>query len=53
MSQADDRFAIIRVLDRYAEVLDARDWDGDRTYKLHSGITSKPGRYVKYPGVAP
>jgi hypothetical protein len=27
MSQADDRFAIIRVLDRYAEILDARDWD--------------------------
>lgn len=27
MSQADDRFAIIRVLDRYAEVLDTRDWE--------------------------
>ena len=24
---------------------------GDRTYKLHSGITSEYGRYVKYPGV--
>ena len=30
MSQADDRFAIIRVLDRYAEVLDTRDWDALR-----------------------
>lgn len=27
MSQADDRFSIIRVLDRYAEVLDTRDWN--------------------------
>ena len=28
MGEADDRFAIIAVLDRYAEVLDSRDWDG-------------------------
>ena len=28
MSDADDRFAIIAVLDRYAEVLDTRDWPG-------------------------
>ena len=27
MSDADDRFAIIAVLDRYAECLDTRDWD--------------------------
>lgn len=26
MSDADDRFAIIETLDRYAECLDARDW---------------------------
>lgn len=26
MSEADDRFAIIEVLDRYADVLDTRDW---------------------------
>ncbi len=28
MSDADDRFAIIAALDRYAEVLDLRDWEG-------------------------
>ena len=28
MSDADDRFAIIAVLDRYAECLDQRDWPG-------------------------
>ena len=28
MGQADDRFAIIAVLDRYAECLDTRDWSG-------------------------
>ena len=28
MSDADDRFDIIAVLDRYAEVLDERDWRG-------------------------
>ena len=28
MSDADDRFAIIAVLDRYAECLDTRDWAG-------------------------
>ena len=28
MSDTDDRFAIIAVLDRYAEVLDTRDWPG-------------------------
>ena len=28
MSAADDRFAIIAVLDRYAECLDTRDWAG-------------------------
>lgn len=28
MSDADDRFAIIAVLDRYAECLDTRDWSG-------------------------
>ena len=28
MSAADDRFEIIAVLDRYAEVLDTRDWPG-------------------------
>jgi 3-phenylpropionate/cinnamic acid dioxygenase small subunit len=28
MSLADDRFAIIAALDRYAECLDTRDWDG-------------------------
>jgi hypothetical protein len=28
MSEADDRFEIIGVLDRYAECLDARDWKG-------------------------
>jgi 3-phenylpropionate/cinnamic acid dioxygenase small subunit len=28
MSEADDRFAIIAVLDRYAEVLDRRSWSG-------------------------
>lgn len=28
MSAADDRFAIIATLDRYAECLDARDWQG-------------------------
>lgn len=27
MSAADDRFAIIAVLDRYSECLDTRDWD--------------------------
>ncbi|MBK7948409.1 MAG: nuclear transport factor 2 family protein [Deltaproteobacteria bacterium] len=27
-SAADDRFAIIAVLDRYSECLDARDWTG-------------------------
>ena len=27
-SAADDRFAIIAVLDRYSECLDARDWPG-------------------------
>lgn len=27
MSRADDRFAIIEVLDRYADVLDTRDWE--------------------------
>jgi hypothetical protein len=27
VTEAEDRFAIIRVLDRYAEVLDTRDWD--------------------------
>jgi hypothetical protein len=26
MSEADDRFAIIATLDRYAECLDTRDW---------------------------
>ena len=28
MSEADDRFAIIATLDRYAECLDERDWPG-------------------------
>jgi hypothetical protein len=28
MGDAEDRFAIIAVLDRYAEVLDTRDWPG-------------------------
>ncbi|MBW2269226.1 MAG: nuclear transport factor 2 family protein [Deltaproteobacteria bacterium] len=28
MSDADDRFAIIAALDRYAECLDTRDWAG-------------------------
>ncbi len=28
MSSADDRFAIIAALDRYAECLDNRDWNG-------------------------
>jgi hypothetical protein len=28
MTDADDRFAIIAALDRYAECLDARDWQG-------------------------
>ena len=28
MSAADDRFAIIATLDRYAECLDTRDWQG-------------------------
>jgi hypothetical protein len=28
LSSADDRFAIIAVLDRYAECLDTRDWQG-------------------------
>lgn len=28
MNQADDRFAIIAALDRYAECLDTRDWNG-------------------------
>ena len=28
MTAADDRFAIIAVLDRYAECLDTRDWAG-------------------------
>ena len=28
MSKADDRFAIIAVLDRYSECLDTRDWEG-------------------------
>ncbi len=28
VSDADDRFAIIAVLDRYAEALDTRDWPG-------------------------
>ena len=28
MGAADDRFAIIAVLDRYAECLDTRDWSG-------------------------
>ena len=28
MSEADDRFAIIAVLDRYSECLDTRDWEG-------------------------
>ena len=28
MSDADDRFAIIATLDRYAECLDQRDWPG-------------------------
>ena len=28
MTAADDRFAIIAVLDRYAECLDTRDWQG-------------------------
>jgi hypothetical protein len=28
MSAADDRFAIIATLDRYAECLDTRDWNG-------------------------
>ena len=28
MSASDERFAIIAVLDRYAECLDARDWTG-------------------------
>ncbi len=28
MGEADDRFAIIAVLDRYAECLDTRDWRG-------------------------
>ena len=28
MTDADDRFAIIAALDRYAECLDARDWAG-------------------------
>ena len=28
MSAADDRFSIIATLDRYAECLDTRDWDG-------------------------
>lgn len=28
MSEADDRFAIIAALDRYAECLDTRDWPG-------------------------
>ncbi len=28
MGDADDRFSIIAVLDRYAECLDQRDWDG-------------------------
>lgn len=28
MSEADDRFAIIAALDRYAECLDTRDWAG-------------------------
>lgn len=28
MSDADDRFAIIAVLDRYAECVDTRDWPG-------------------------
>ncbi len=28
MSEADDRFAIIATLDRYAECLDTRDWAG-------------------------
>ena len=28
MSDADDRFEIIAVLDRYAECLDTRDWPG-------------------------
>lgn len=28
MSEADDRFEIIAVLDRYAECLDTRDWRG-------------------------
>jgi hypothetical protein len=26
---------------------------GDRAFKLGSGTTSEPGRYVKYPGGAP
>ena len=28
MTEADDRFAIIATLDRYAECLDTRDWEG-------------------------
>lgn len=28
MTDADDRFAIIAVLDRYSECLDTRDWQG-------------------------
>jgi hypothetical protein len=28
MTEADDRFAIIAVLDRYSECLDTRNWDG-------------------------
>ena len=42
MSSADDRFAIIAVLDRYAECLDTRDWQGLADVFSEAPSTSLP-----------
>ena len=47
------RWGAARGVARTSPIIVQRGEGGDRTYKLHSGITSEPGRYVKYPGGAP